>query len=724
MILKQFYIAGFIVGVFIWFCPLLQGVAGEETPAGMVQGQNENLTTAALVEEASDQETASADTTASEGDLDAQPVSLEADNLSYDQESGTYEASGHVVLRQDDVYLTADQLILQSATQDVAAEGAVQIRQADDELSGHRIHYNLSTGQGRVQQGRVFLSEKNFHLAGEDVEKTGEATYHVTNGRFTTCDGEVPDWEFSAEQIEVHLGRYATARNAWFRVNDVPLLYFPYILYPVKTERESGLLVPRVGYSREQGVKMSLAWYQVLDRNQDATIYLDYFSEMGVGKGLEYRYFFGRDNQGSAKYYHVSGISDIPDLYALEWEHGGTLPGNIRLTADVRYVDDVLFYEEFGEVAEDYNRDKTLATVIAQRNWQKFNLAGHIRYLKDLEGDNDTTLQQLPELSAALPGYRIGKTPLYVGLESYATRFRSDEAEDGERLYLRPSINAAFKPGSWLELSPEIALTQRFYSSDASENEVTVPEYALTISTRLQKVFPFERWGLDSIKHSIEPQVAYVYVPEVEQGDLPVFDLKDRLLEQNRIEYALINRFTAKSTTGNAPPVYREVLNLRLSQSYDVGEARDDDLDDKEPFSDLRIELEARPTKKSFVELDSYIAAHNALAFNRLDVKAGLDAGRGNRLKLGYHYRRELPDVGLSTDYLSAVMDTAWLKPVYLHLEERYDFQDSQHLETVVGLEYRARCWSFFMTFRDRLDDQQVMVNFVLAGLGGTNSFW
>jgi len=710
MLLNRVYLLCFVFGLLVLACPISAGLAG-----------------AAQVDQAVAPASAPAPDALAGGQPASrtEPVSLEADSLSYDGAISTYEASGNVVLRQGEVSLTADHLLLQSETQDVIAEGDVKVSQAGDELFGNRLHYNLTTARGSVLQGRVFLSEKNFHLAGAAVEKTAEATYHVDEGRFTTCDGEVPDWEFTASQVDLTLGRYATARHAWFRVHDVPLVYFPYLIFPVKSERESGFLMPSFGHSREKGVKTSLAWYQVISRNQDATLYLDYLSRKGLGTGLEYRYLLGRNNQGEARYYHVSGISATPDLYAFDWLHDGTLPGGVHLTADVHYADDRQFFQDFGEVAEDYNREKTLATVIAQRNWEKFNLAGHVRYLKDLETDNDNTLQKLPELSAAVPRYRLGSTPLYLGFESYATRFYSKAAEDGERLYLRPTVGAVFKPGTWLEVSPEIALTQRFYSAGANDDEVSVPEYAATLSTRLQRVFALDRWGIDSLRHSIEPEISYIYVPGVAQEKLPLFDSIDRLPRQNRIEYALINRVTAKSTHSDGLPSYRELFKLRLSQSYDIAESRDREVDDTEPFSALRIELDVKPTRQSFLAVDGRVAAHDAVVFKRLDVEAGFDDGRGNRLKSGYHYRRELPsEPGLSADYLSAVVETSALRPIYLHLEERHDFQAGVNLETVVGLEYRARCWSVLLSFRDRLEDQQVMLSFALAGLGGSDGFW
>jgi LPS-assembly protein len=71
---------------------------------------------------------------------------------------------------------------------------------------------------------------------------------------------------------------------------------------------------------------------------------------------------------------------------------------------------------------------------------------------------------------------------------------------------------------------------------------------------------------------------------------------------------------------------------------------------------------------------------------------------------------------------------TSILKPVYVLFEERYDFQKQRELEKVVDLEYRAKCWSVLLTYRDRYrefgdNDQEFMFSFVLAGLGQNLGF-
>lgn len=654
-------------------------------------------------------------------------VSLAADYLAYNSEDESYEAKGDVILRQADVELKSETLLWQSVTQDAAAKGSVSLRDAGTEISGQSMQYNLATGQGQISDGRIFVRDGNFRLIGEQIEKHSQSEYFVKEGNFTTCDGDIPDWKFSASDVEVTLGGYAKAKNVWFHVKDVPVLYTPYMSFPVRTERESGFLMPSFGYSNNKGTRASVAWYQVIDRHMDATIYLDYYSDIGLGKGLEYRYALANQNDGRAFYQHVTGFSDIPDLYYLEWGHRGKMPGDWQLTADIEYVNDKIFFEEFGEVAEDYNRDKTVSRLMLRRNWQKLNLVGSARYTKDLEDDDFDPLQRLPELGLGLARYRLGDSPFYAGMESYVTRFWRDDGEDGERLYLRPSIAAVFKPGNWLEIAPELALYERIYNAESEDDEDSLPEFSLAVATRLVRDFEVNRWGVERLQHSIEPKAVYTYVPDEPQDDLPLFDLYDRIERQNDITYALVNRLIARSRSADGSRSYRELLNLRLSQSYDIDEERNNRSGDSQPFSDVRAELAMKPTTNISMDLDGEIPVYGNLRFRTLSVGASVRDDSGNSVKVDYTYK-DIDASGLATDYVSAQLTTSILKPVHVRLEERYDFRKDRELEKVVGLEYRGKCWSVFLTYRNRYrefekDDTEVMFSFVLSGLGMGQGF-
>ncbi|MCM2265555.1 MAG: LPS assembly protein LptD [Desulfuromonadales bacterium] len=676
------------------------------------------------------------------------PISLVADRLEYDSENKVIQASGSVIMQQGETILAADELIWQENTRDAAAKGQVRLTEPSTEFEGDSLQANFASGQGLAREGRIFVRERNFHLAGDEIERLGEATYHVTGGRFTTCDGEVPDWRFTADQVDVTLGRYATARNVWFEVRNQPLIYLPYLLFPVKSERESGFLLPRAGYSSRKGALLSLAWYEVIDRHLDATVYLDYLSRVGVGKGLEYRYILDGGNAGEALFYHVTGLQDEDDAeeefreakhdtFALKWNHNGYLPGGVRLAADVDYVEDLEFFEDFGDTAEEYNRDHTVSTIMLQRSWQELNLTVVTEYIRNLVGNNDATLQRLPEVNLAMPLRRLGNSPFFLQAENLLTNFVRDEGVDGQRLYFHPELSVPMKPGNWLELTPKVALHGRYYNVDSPDDglsrddyddESLVAEYAVTASTRFARVFPFAVGGLEKLQHSIEPQVTYTYIPEGSQEKLPYFGVYDRIGPANRVEYALVNRLTGRAVDAAGNRSYRELLNLRLSQYYDVARARDESLRDPEDFSNLRVELQASPTPASSLTLDALVPVYGDQEFSRVTASAGYTGRHGDAASLNYTYVSD-EDGTTPSDYLELNLTTALLAPVYAQFQQRYDFYEKQSLESLLNLEYRSKCWSLFLTLRnrpsvdDRPDNNEIMVGFALSGLGRVGGY-
>lgn len=664
----------------------------------------------------------------SAGVTDASPVSIEADTLTFDQAAATYHAAGRVHLQKGGLILTSDQVEWNTETGDAVARGEVRVVEPSGEMTAAEMSLNLDSGRGRLRQGRIFLKEQNFHLAGDEIEKVGDMSYRVTGGTFTTCDGEKPSWKFGANRLDVTLGRYARARHVLFYIHDIPILYTPYLIYPVKTERESGLLMPRFGISEKRGTQLSLAWYQVIARNMDATLFLDYLSEMGVGKGIEYRYILGEDNDGTAKFYHISGMDDGDTRYALDWRHLGTLPGQVRLAADVEYVSSRDYFADFGEVAEEYNKDQAQSVVTASRSWRKVNLTGQLKYTKDLLQSNEQTLQRLPEIDLSVIRQRLGASPFYLGFDGTSTYFWREEGLKGERLSLRPALSAFFQPGQVLEVAPEVGYRQRLYwTSDEGPGFARegLYDFSTRLSTRFSRVFSPNGRLIKRVRHSIEPEAVYTYIPAEDQTHLPQFDAEDNIGPQSKIAYALTNRLIARLEPENGEAFYHEFLYLRLSQEYDFRESRRDRLnpqDELHPFSDIRAELIVRPTRWSYLDVDARYDVSSAddglsnrfLVFN---ARGGGQDGAGNAFSLDYRYRRE------ELEYIAANLDLARLKPFYVNYQHRFDLAGERDLEKVLSLEYRAQCWSLYLTVRDRLEDREYLLTFALTGLGKVAGF-
>jgi LPS-assembly protein len=174
---------------------------------------------------------------------------LRADTFSYDERQDIYTASGNVILHAKDRVIFADHIRFDAATKEAIAEGDIRIEQDKDWLEGERAYLDLEKETGLVEFGRGFLADGNFHFSGALVEKLGPQTYHVLDGTFTTCDGDEPSWHFRTTDLKVTVEGYGFAKQTRFYLGRTPVLYSPYLAFPAKTQRQTGLLMPRFGIS-------------------------------------------------------------------------------------------------------------------------------------------------------------------------------------------------------------------------------------------------------------------------------------------------------------------------------------------------------------------------------------------------------------------------------------------------------------------------------------------
>ena len=651
-----------------------------------------------------------------------EPIHLEADELSYDHEAELYHASGDVRLTQGDLEVASERMSWNRVTGEVEASGAVRFLSPTEILTGSAACYNLADGTGRVEQGYFFLLDENLHVHGTSIEQLSEDDYRITSGTLTTCDGEVPDWKFGASRIDVTLGGYARARNTIFYLKDIPTLYFPYMIYPAKTERESGLLIPSIGYSKKRGFGYGAAYYQVLGINQDATLYLDYLSKMGVGKGLEYRYIFGRDNAGEARAYHidvreVDGERIDEERYALEWQHTGTLPGRVRIVADALYVNNNEYFKDFGDLAGDYNRDHVRSIFSLSRNWGRANLVALMQHTRNLETDQRRTLQLLPRINFNIARSHIGNTPLAYELGSEYTNFYRREGTTGQRLMLRPALTLNARLLNWLSVTPTVAYRQRYYW-DLNQDSTTEQQGMIEVLTRvatppLQRTYGLPFGASGRMRHAINPEIVHEYIPDEDQSHIPRFDSFDRIAPLNRVEYALVQRLRARLDYQDGRQQYRDWLYLRLSVLQHLNADRLE-----KGFGDARAQLTLLPLPRVRLSTDLIVDTRSS------ELKEWLVEGRiadqaENYLQVSYNVDRPK-----DLEYGAIDLGLGFLRPVYLTYQQRYNFSSHDRLEQRAGIEYRRQCWSLLLTLRERTDgEQSFMLTFTMLGIGSVGGF-
>ena len=119
--------------------------------------------------------------------------------------------------------------------------------------------------------------ENDPRIYGNSVINTPNETI-VNKGVFTSCkfdeNDKCPPWEMRAKEIKHDKKRKIIEyKNAYLRIYDKPVLYFPFFFHPDPTvKRQSGFLMPVINNSTFLGSSLQIPYYNVIAEDKDFTI--------------------------------------------------------------------------------------------------------------------------------------------------------------------------------------------------------------------------------------------------------------------------------------------------------------------------------------------------------------------------------------------------------------------------------------------------------------------
>ena len=199
--------------------------------------------------------------------------------------------SGNVLVTQDDLSVAAEQLGIDGTTGDYSAEGDVTIRQPDLLLKGSKVAGNVNTGAASLDGASFLLHDNRIRGTAGSLTRSPDEVLTVRDGQLTTCAPGSKGWLLEGGSIELNpeTGQ-GKARNVKLRIGGVPVLWLPYLQFPVGDERQSGLLMPSIGRSSRGGLDVTLPWYFNLAPNYDLIWSLRSIEKRGLVSALEFRH--------------------------------------------------------------------------------------------------------------------------------------------------------------------------------------------------------------------------------------------------------------------------------------------------------------------------------------------------------------------------------------------------------------------------------------------------
>ena len=651
-------------------------------------------------------------------------IAIKADNMEHDQASDTFNASGNVQIESEGIVLTARQASYNRKTGIMIATGDLFMAKGDDILRGDKLTIDVATGRAELDQGTINIRKGNITFSGEKVIREDESKLLLYKTELTTCDIPNPSWKFGAERLKVNLLGYAVGRSVIFYIKDKPVIYLPWLAFPVVQGRKTGILFPRFGYSNTRGAQIDIPVYWVIAPNQDVLFDLDMQSKRGIGIGTEYRYARKRSSEGSITGYLIYDLLDERWRGQISQNHKEIFAPDMNLRSSIFLTSDRSFLHDFGEKSGDYNRQSNDSTVNFLKTWQQYALTANLRYSNDLYAvDNIQTLQIFPEISLAAVRQKFGATPLYFDLDSSATNFYREAGPSGQRLHAFPRLTLVTGLPDYLHATAFFGAHLRAYATDQIPADSTIkgsdgdllPELGARLSSSFNRVYALDGEYIKKLRHEVVPEITYSYTPNRDQTRLPFYDFYDRLIHQNIIYYSLTNHLGGKFQKGETIE-YRDLMRVKLMQGYSFEGTRRDLLtlvDANRRFTDIILESDTRLNSNLRVTLD---ARYNVYDRQVSSVAPGVefDDKRGSTFAAGYRMSRN------EVEYMEARLSTKLLKPWTFGYTSRYSFDRHDFLESVYSVEYKHQCWNVNLSYRDRPGSTSFHVGFNLVGLTGS----
>lgn len=623
-------------------------------------------------------------------------VEVYSEKVQRDADRKVIVAEGAVDIRSGKVRLRADRVELNDRTMDLTATGNVVLEVGEDRLQGEYMEFNLETEVGYVIDGQGF--SQAYYFAGERIDKISDDRYRVRKGSFTSCEGVLPDWSFRSPRTLIHVDHYIYTSHPTMWVKKVPVLYLPYAIVPIKRERATGLLIPRLRYHKNDGLIIGNSFFWAPVDNADATIYADYYSRRGWRLGLEGRYIFSEETSGRLLTYFIRDRLTESNRWDLKYLHKQVLPWEMSSIVNVTFLSDRRYKEDYEEALEDLSEERLDSFASISREWKDTALILSAEYEESLSSENKNTLTRFPELNLKKKDSRVGKGPIFWSMRGQVVGLRlkkDEEVQRTGRLNLKPKLSTPFNISSWATIRPSFGVDYTYYTRDVDEEDADRFVYNPSLAVTGPKFYRiFGKGGEGALfKHLIVPKLTYNYIPDVDQANLPNFDGTDRISSDNSLTYSLTNQVLGKFVSSDEKTVIREVLRLDLSQTYDLDPPVIDGR--KEYMGDLRIDLSAEPAENLSIDADAVLNVHGE-GVESINYGFQWDFKDMALLSLERRYRRPS-----SVDYLEGRIG---LKPGRWDLlyRGRYDLEESAFVENLVEAKYTAQCWDVTLTYIKR----------------------
>jgi lipopolysaccharide export system protein LptA len=519
---------------------------------------------------------------------------------------------------------------------EIYLEGNIVFRQGEREIFADRMYYDVKNRTGVILNAELFTPVPNYEgllrLRANVLQQTGENRFFAENSFITSSrmgqpgyriqtantsfedhprsvidpiTGEVAIDPETGEPIVEH-DYLATSRDNRLYLGRVPVFYWPFLATDVT---DPSFYINRVRAKNDSvfGTQILTDWdaYQLLGiRNKPAgtewDISLDYLSERGFGHGTTFTYgregflgtsgpayglidFWGIQDRGldNLGRWRRNLVPEKDYRHRLFWQHRQLLPGDFQLSAEVGWISDRNFLEQYYErewdelkdqstglelkrtrdnISWSVSADKRINRAFTQTEW--LPRGDHFWLGESLLNDRLTWYEHS---SAGLARFRTASLPEDPA-DRALFRYLPWETDSGggplsansERFATRQEIDLPFQLGPF-KMVPYVLGELAHWGENLNGDDVqrAYGQVGIRASVPMWKVNPMVQSELLNV-HGISHKIVFdaeLALAESNHSlaDLPLYDpLDDDSIEDFR------RRFTVTTFGGVVPPQFDE----------------------------------------------------------------------------------------------------------------------------------------------------------------------
>lgn len=492
-------------------------------------------------------------------------VSIKADSMV--GVNGVLTLKGHVVLHQGQRTIKANELEYNRKNNALTTQGGIDYTDPVAHVTGSGGSYSPTQG-AQFESATFSLVQRSARGAAKEMQLSPQGLIHLEHVTFTTCPVNDQSWVLRAARINLDTRkRVGTGRDARIDFKGVPILYLPWVSFPLGDQRKSGFLFPTVGNTSRGGAEVAVPYYFNIAPNADFTFEPTEYSRRGPDVGGDFRYLTQLQHGELDWDYLPNDAVYGASRSRIKLVNVTDLPDGLRLTLDGENVSDTQYFEDFSTGPEGTSTpflDRRAVLSYRDLHWNIAGIAEQYQTIDSTLPLDNRPYARVPDLTASADyGWGPGDIVRY-GFDSEVVDFRRSTGVNGWRLDLYPSTSLNFEgPGYFVRPSVAYRATQ-YQLSDTIPGQPSSPSRSLPIAS-LDTGLQLERaaGSRDQRTVTLEPRVMYLYIPYRNQSALPVFDTA--VPDLDPVELFRTNRYVGADRVGDANQVSAGVTTRLLN---------------------------------------------------------------------------------------------------------------------------------------------------------------